>query len=164
MSHYSLNTTVSSSEAEALKEMIFKRAQERAAVLNEETQTSYKNAVQNDVMELARDSFVSAKNPFSMSVEPVKEKEVSDVDTSEGNKNYEIGFAQRNIDEIKSRIHYRNRDLNTDMTAREIESNMEDTRLDFGRKNSFMGALNFLNSQATISLVEREGASFEALA
>ena len=45
-----------------------------------------------------------------------------------------------------------------------VNSNMADAREDFVKKPSFMGALDFLNSQATISLVKSKGKSFDAIA
>ena len=59
MSSYNYDSIVSRNEAEALKEMIFKRARERADALDKEVKTSYTSDIQNDVMDLARDSFVS---------------------------------------------------------------------------------------------------------
>ena len=75
MNNYNLNSTVTSQEAEALKEMIFKRARERAKALNEDVQSSFTSSIQNDVMDLARDSFVASKNPFSQIVETPKQEE-----------------------------------------------------------------------------------------
>ena len=58
---YNFNSYVNKGEADALKEMIFKRAQERSK--------AYTDDVQSDVMDLARESFVSNGNPFSKIVE-----------------------------------------------------------------------------------------------
>lgn len=157
MNNYNLNSTVASQEAEALKEMIFKRARERAQALNEEVQSSYTTSVQNDVMDLARDSFVANKNPFSQVIEtPKQEKETVQAQ--------EIGFAKRNVDEIKAQIHYRNKNANSELASSQVESAMAESREEFTKKAGFMGALNFLNSQATISLVKNKGKTFEALA
>ena len=156
MSNYSLNSTVSRQEAEALKEMIFKRARERAQALTEDVQTSYTNSVQNDVMDLARDSFVAKKNPFS--------QVTAQVEAEETVKNEEIGFAKRQVNDIKAQIDSRNKIANSELASYQIDSAMLATREEFVNKTGFMGALNFLNSQATISLVKNKGQSFEALA
>lgn len=161
MSTYRLNSTVSSQEADALKEMIFKRARERAQSLNEDVQNTYTTAVQNDIMDLARDSFVSTKNPFSQQQEEVNPTQQADVVES---KTPEIGFAQRQIKEFKTQIQNKNNIVNHDIANKEVESAMNDARAELGRKQSFMGALDFLNSQATIALVKNKGKVFEALA
>ena len=75
------NTLVNNQEADALKEMIFKRARERAQALVDETQDSYAKNMQSEVMDMARDSFVSSKNPF------YEQKNVVDTE-----KSTEIGF------------------------------------------------------------------------
>ena len=51
---YKFDSIVNKSEADALKDMIFRRVQERSKGMNDEVQT--------DVMDLARDSFVSKDN------------------------------------------------------------------------------------------------------
>ena len=58
---YKFDSIVNKQEADALKEMIFRRVRERSNSMNEEVQT--------EVMDLARDSFVSNNNPFSQIVE-----------------------------------------------------------------------------------------------
>lgn len=160
MSNYSFNSTVSSKEAEALKEMIFKRARERAQALNEDTQKNYTTNIQSEVMEIARDSFSVSKNPFTKIVETEQEK----VQNNTTKKEEEIGFAQRNIEEIKAQIYYRNKNNNTNIANKEIASVMDDARITSERKQSFIGALDFLNSQASISLIKNRGKSFEAIA
>ena len=78
MSGYGYNNSiVSRSETEALKEMIFKRAREREEALNADTQEQYTTSVQRDVMDIARDSFVSTtkNNPFAQIVEKAEAKE-----------------------------------------------------------------------------------------
>ena len=45
-----------------------------------------------------------------------------------------------------------------------LEENMVEARGEFSSKSTFMGALNFLNSQASIALVNSKGKSFSAIA
>lgn len=149
MNNYKFDSIVNRQEADALKEMIFKRARERAESMTQEVQESYTSTVKNDIMDLARDTFVSKKNPFSIEAEP-----------SQTEQKAEIGFSKRRVEEIKSQINYRNRTA----TEEVVEETMSEARTEFGGKASFMGALNFLNSQASISLVNKRGKSFEALA
>lgn len=154
---YSFNTLVSKEEQQALKEMIFQRARERAQSFNQEVQNSYTTAIQNDVMELARDCFISTKNPFGDTKEDVK------IEAKQEQKP-EVGFKQRNIEEIKAQIKYRNQVSSEKAANVTLENNMADARNEFGQKSTFMGALEFLNSQASISLIKNKGKSFEALA
>ncbi|MCM1003422.1 MAG: hypothetical protein NC408_03670 [Candidatus Gastranaerophilales bacterium] len=160
MSSYKFDSIVNRQEADALKEMIFKRARERAESMTKESQESYTSAVRNDIMDLARDTFVSNKNPFSAAVEPkVEEKAEMPV-----KKDVEVGFSQRKIEEVKAQINYRNRVSSDEIANNEIEETMTEARAEFSNKTSFMGALNFLNSQASITLVNKRGKKFEALA
>ena len=50
------------------------------------------------------------------------------------------------------------------MTSKEVAETMSEARNVFGRKKSFLGALEFLNSQASIALVKNQGKTFEAIA
>ncbi len=150
MNSYKFDSIVNRQEADALKEMIFKRARERAESITKEAQESYTSAVKNDIMDLARDTFVAKKNPFSINTEPVESEKHEE----------EIGFSKRRVEEIKSQITYRNRAVSEET----VEETMADARSEFSSRTSFMGALNFLNSQASISLVNKRGKSFEALA
>lgn len=162
MSNYNLNYIVSRSEQEALKEMIFKRAQERAQALNDDTQKSYADNIHNDVMELARNSFVAPKNPFSEKSEEkvtVKKEERNNDDLA-----LEIGFAQRHISEIKSQIKYRNQNINKNFVENEINMAMESTKSEFQQKRSFTGALEFLNTQASINIASKKEKNFEIIA
>ena len=167
MSNYNFNSTVSSQEAEALKAMIFKRAQERAQSLVEDTQKKYTDSFQAEVMNIARESFVANKNPFSQNVEVQTVKAEAQPATSKVKEEQlinEIGFAKRHISEIKNQIYYRNKDVNDNIASMEVESAMDDARVSNSRKNSFTGALEFLNSQASISLMNRRKSGFEAIA
>ena len=160
---YKFDSIVGKNEAAALKEMIFKRAQARAKSLNDDTQA--------DVMDMARESFVSKDNPFSriiennntnndivvktetkpLSIEPeVVEEPAEPVE--------QIGFPQR---ELKLQ---QNRTINNQLTAMQINNNMAEAREALSNKKSFMGALNFLNSQAAVSLIRTRADKFEIMA
>lgn len=161
MNNQTLNhSIVSQSEATALKEMIFRRARERAQTLTDDIQTSYTSAVQTDIMDLARDSFVTTKNPFAQT----EEREVKTNIEKSKTEPEEISFARKHVAEIKSQITYKNKNTNQNIANQEVESTMLEARADFSKKKSFMGALEFLNSQATIALIKNKGATFEALA
>ena len=158
MSNYNYNSIVSNQEAEALKEMIFKRARERAQAMADEVDNNYTTSVQNEIMDLARNAFVAQRNPFSIKTET---KEAS---LEEEKKNEEIGFAKRRVKEFKNQITNRSNEIGSNIATNEIELVMADTRSSIGKNYSFVGALEFLNSQASIALVKNKGKTFEALA
>ncbi len=153
---YKFNSIVSKHEAEALKEMIFSRVRARSESMTED--------VQEDIMDIARSSFVSKDNPFSRIIENSqtevsKPEEASESEVKE--KDDEIGFP---VHAIKSRVTNQSRVLNEQMAQAAIENNMLSAREALSNKQSFMGALNFLNSQAAISLIRTRADKFEILA
>ena len=172
MSAFLKDSIVSSQESQALKEMIFKRARERAAALAGDVQESYTTSMQSDVMDIARNSFKSTKNPFSIdsfeketkvekvdNIEEIKTETSTDREYSEG-----LGFSQRNVEVIKSQINFTNKNVVEKVATESINANMDEARDEFTKKSSFMGALDFLNSQATITLVKSKGKAFDAIA
>ncbi len=154
------NTLVNTQEADALKDMIFKRARERAENLDNNLKNSYTTSTHNEIMDLARDSFVASKNPFTT----IKEQKTEITSSNEVKKEEQIGFPPRKVKEIKENIVQKNNDASEKIANYQVEQAMLDARQDFSKKSSFMGALNFLNSQATISLISKRAKSFEALA
>ena len=149
---YKFNSIVNKQEADALKEMIFKRAQERAEVLN--------NGEQADVMTLARNSFVSKNNPFSAIAEQTinntkLKEETEKIEATIPDKQMEIGFP------IKKRENKIQTTRQVEIVKSEIENNMLQARESLNNKESFMGALNFLNSQAAVSLIRTRADKFE---
>ena len=160
MNSYNLNTFVNNSEAEALKEMIFKRARERAEAMNKDINANYTDSIQNDVMEIARNSFTSTKNPFSFAM-----PETQEVQSSVSTKQEEgIGFTPRKIDVDKSRVVQHNKISTQNIQNQALEENMNNARNEFSKTTGFMGALDFLNSQASISLIKVRAKNFEAIA
>ena len=140
---------VDNQEANALKAMILKRAQEKSQ--------TYTDDVQSEVMDIARESFVSKNNPFSQiasASEPVSQGNV--------NKDEGIGFP---VKEPKlSQISRQNNIVNEQIASGAIKNNMLEARNTLSNKQSFMGALNFLNSQAAISLIRTRADKFEIIA
>lgn len=149
---YQFNSVVNRQEAEALKDMIFKRAKERAQAMSED--------VQSDVMDLARDSFVSDNNPFSKIANPapVIQQTVEEKPVSDDSENGEIGFAMP-----KRPVMVQSQTANDSIVKATVENTMMDARKELAKKDSFMGALNFLNSQAAVSLIRTRADRFEIL-
>lgn len=165
--NYQLNSFVNRQEAEALKELIFKRAKERAAMMTEDF-----NA---DIMNIARESFVSSKNPFSQIItqeekpEPIDDTPKTEkpsalheyVKTAEKEAE-EIGFP---VKEILSGAANQNRIIKEQFTAAQVQNTMREAREGLSNKKSFMGALAFLNSHAAASLLnQRAGRGVDIVA
>ena len=168
--NYQFNSYVNRKEAEALKEMIFRRARERAQSMTDD--------VQADVMSIARESFASSGNPFSQLInmpaaaEPAQKDEVVKQHDSKTSalhefveaaeeKSQEIGFPQRN--EIQAVVS-QNRAIQEQVSARSIQTTMNEAREGLSNKKSFMGALEFLNSQAAVSLLNKRSSGLEIVA
>ncbi len=143
---YNFDSIVGKHEADALKEMIFRRARERAESMNE--------VEQNDIMDMARDSFVSKNNPFSQIVENAQKAVENEP------KNNGLGFSQR---EAKPRAIEQVRTVQEQATASTINNTMIEARSGLENRKSFMGALEFLNSQAAVSLMKTRTDKFEAV-
>ena len=156
---YQFDSYVNRQEAEALKDKIFKRARERANAMTSD--------VKADVMNIARESFVSNNNPFSevlnktaennqiQNVEPEKTKGImhlNDFVNAIEEEAEPVGFAKKNL---FAGVNNQNKLINSQMTASQIQNNMIEARSGLSNKKSFMGALEFLNSQATISLLNK---------
>ena len=154
---YNYDSIVSKNEADALKEMIFKRVRERAAALNEETQDSYMTAFKNEIMDIARQSFVAERNPFSV-------KEKSKAEEKEDKAPEEVKLARKHAKEIKEKINSLNKIADENIANDSVRKSMNDARESLKKNTGFMGALDFLNSQATISLVNKKGSKFNAVA
>ena len=147
---YKFDSIVSKNEAAALKDMIFKRAQERAKSFNEDAQA--------DVMDMARDSFVSKDNPFSKIIENTipENKTVEPEAVEKKQKDDGVGFPMPK--EVKLQ---QNNVINNQITSSAINNNMREAREALTNKKSFIGALNFLNSQAAVSLMRTRADKFE---
>ncbi|MCQ2753532.1 MAG: hypothetical protein MJ231_00620 [bacterium] len=152
------NSIVSYQEVEALKEMIFKRAQERADAMEKNIKHAYTSSIKEDVMDLARNSFVAPHNPFS-SVQTTEEKEIPETNAVQKTETKDgLGFKPLKIDTQEQVI-------NNEINAKaEIYSTMSEARSTLEKKSSFMGALDFLNSKATIANWERKDKKFNAIA
>ena len=152
------NSIVTAQEAEALKEMIFKRARERAEQMEKDLQENYTTSMQNDVMDIARNSFVSSKNPFSQIANTQDDSEKLE---NESNK---IGFPQVKNPSLKVQADTRIKEADVEISASQIQDIMNDAYKNLNSKKTFIGALDFLNSQATIALINKKAKKFEALA
>lgn len=151
---YKFDSIVNKQEADALKEMIFRRVRERSNTMNEEVQT--------EVMDMARDSFVSSNNPFSQIVEKTNVQPESNPKelVQKGVDNENIGFA---MPQKQPKAFNHSHLINEQVANAEIKNNMREARAGLSNNKSFMGALNFLNSQAAISLIKTRSDKFEMI-
>lgn len=147
---YKFDSIVSKNEAAALKDMIFKRAQERAKSFNDDAQA--------DVMDMARDSFVSKDNPFSKIIENTKPENTTTKEEIAKTTQKDDGVGSPMPKEVKLQ---QNNVINNQITSSAINNNMREAREALTNKKSFMGALNFLNSQAAVSLMRTRADKFE---
>lgn len=173
MNTYTSKSTVDRKEAEALKEMIFNRVRARAEAMNNEVQASYVDNVHNELMDSARVSFEATKNPFSLSAaspkveQKVQEKNVEKADVvlneteKEDYKKFKKWLTAN--ERVTEQNDYRTVLTNEKLIKDTISSTMDEARAGLEKKSTFMGALNFLNSQATIALVNNKAKRFEAV-
>ena len=165
---YKFDSFVNNSEANALKEMIFNRVRERSQALTED--------VQSDVMDMARKSFVSRNNPFSHIVAnpSTKENKLDSFETAMKKAEEKEEIIKNDISEVEPEIGFPKRELNARAVEQErmvheqiassaIVDTMDDAREEFNNKKTFMGALNFLNSQAAVSLMRTRADKFEMI-
>lgn len=153
---YQFDTIVNRKEADALKDMIFRRVRERSQSMSED--------FQSDVMDLARDSFVSKGNPFANIVAEVNKKSEEVAVKSESveeNQREDIGFPIR---KPQSRMESQSRLINEQTAKAVVVNTMQEARDGLSNKKSFMGALNFLNTKAAISLTRTRADKFEIMA
>lgn len=162
MNTQSYDSIVQKSEIDALKEVIFNRVRERAAALNQSVQENYTSTVQNDVMDLARNSFKSNNNPFMKKDKVINNTNTINIENSAKEKIIEE--SRKRAEEIKEMIQRRNEAAKTEYFVQAMEENMANAKIDYNKKHSFIGALDFLNSQASIALVQKKGKAFEATA
>ena len=75
------------------------------------------------------------------------------------------GIYHRDLKEdIKAQIHKKNNEEINNITVNTIQAVMDNARVNLSNKQSFIGALNFLNSQASIALIKKNSTKFEATA
>ena len=167
--NYQLNSYVNRKEAEALKELIFRRVKERTDALTGD--------VQADVMDIARESVSRSKNPFAqVFIQTAKENTEKPEESIEQPSETvsplhefveikeaqaeEVGFPKKEIPVIVNQY----REYQEEASARQIQTTMREAREGLSNKKSFMGALEFLNSQAAVSLLNKRSKGLEIVA
>ena len=162
MHNHDYRNIVSRSETQALKEMIFNRARQRAEALTQDTQQQYTSNFKNEIMEIARNSFNAPGNPFS---DKIVNQNHAGKQTANAGRQEEIGFPQKiNAENIKEIIKERNSALDRSIANNEIMDVMQSSEISTDKSKNFVGALAFLNAQAGLQLAEQRKSKFEAIA
>ena len=153
------NSIVSNTEVNALKEMILKRASEKAEQKTEEEHV--------EIMDMARNSFVSKNNPFSQiannninTTPKTSSTDITNMNESEAKSSitkHEIGFPIRQQDKV-----IQNKVLN-EIKQQALNNNMNEARASLNQNQKFNNAIEFLNSQALVSLLKVKSQNFEIL-
>lgn len=168
--NYHYNYIVSKNEVNDLKELIFKRAQERADAMAKDAQNSYMDSFKNDLMDIARNSLTDKKNPFYIEKTTTETTNIAKSETKPETKSEitqsvdNVGFKNSNVADIKQHIENKDRLVKESFSKNEISQNMRSARHDIENKRTFTGALEFLNSQASIVLIKSKSPTFNALA
>ncbi len=165
MTTYQYSFITNRDEIAAIRDMIFKRAQERSDKnfaaetnadinLNTGIDNSYKDSFRNEILDNARNSFVKANNPFPLNNKHDEEKLKEEISN---HKIYEdIGFSQKNkrlhskLEELQQNLEQKNKLINEALVNNARNSVMNDARGNLQNRKSFTGALDFLNMQASI--------------
>ena len=154
----SINSFINKSEANELKEIIFKRVRERSTLDNEN--------VQSEIMDLARDAFVSNNNPFSQIIEQSAQKtlrpELELTNTTEEKIN-RVDNTNQPQRELNARALEQERTVSSEASAKVIQNNMMEARKSLSNNKGVLKALNFINSQAAISLMRTKADKFEVI-
>lgn len=154
-----IKPTIDRKETASIKDAIFKRAREKAQALTEEKAENYESEVQNDVMDIARETLQpSPMNPFNQFMENLgiqngqKEisKSIGEIETPKpkpANENPKLEEIYTN--EIKHNIE----SISDKAFANAVQKEtMEEARRQF--RTNLNETLSFLNAQAAIRAAE----------
>ena len=151
-----IKPTIDKSQVNSIKEAIFARAREKANALAEEKNESYTTQAQNDVMNTARESLnIPEVNPFNQFIKSIN----NGVSTNNNNpvtaeNKAEVAPAEKNEPpqrEVKHNIESVN---NSNYTNSVRNETMSAARSQFSQGRSLADTLNFLNTQAAISMAK----------
>ena len=164
-----MQTVVNHSESLILKDMIFKRIAERNNAIS--------NDIKDDIMNDARESFSSSRNPFGnitqefsldldndivTNTTPVETQNTDIVTNNDG-----IGFKQKTqkISDLKiQKLKNNNTQIYNSVSSAAITNNMMEASESLRSSVNFVGALNFLNNKAAEELLKNKGAKFDIVA
>lgn len=155
--------TIDRQQTASIRDAIFRRAKEKAEALTEEKSENYTTQVQNDVMEIARESIqASPMNPFSQFMENVglQNKITEAVDKVQEQQQQPKVEAQKidqpKLEEIYTREIKHNIESASNSTFIKSvqEETMKSARNQFRNETNLTTTLKFLNTQAAIKMAE----------
>ena len=161
-----VKSSIDRAETASIKEAIFRRAREKSNTLATEKNENYSTQVQNDVMEIARESITeSPMNPFNQFMENMglNAKNVANNIQSQNVANSapvqqeaKVSQTTPNLEEIYTKEVKRNIESVSNKTF--VNSVKDETmtaaRNQFRQGTNLMATLNFLNTQAAIRMAE----------
>ena len=149
-----IKPTIDRKETASIKDAIFRRAKEKAQALTEEKNENYTSQVQNDVMEIARETLKpSPMNPFNQFMENMGIQN-GQPNISEAIEAVQVQPDTKELEEIYTREVKRNIESVSNQTyANSVkEETMTEARNQF--RTNLNATLNFLNTQAAIKAAE----------
>lgn len=153
--------TIDRQQTASIRDAIFRRAKEKAEALTEEKSENYTTQVQNDVMEIARESIqASPMNPFSQFMENVglqnKITEAVDKVQEQQPKVEAQKIDQPKLEEIYTReIKHNIESASNSAFIKSVqEETMKSARNQFRNETNLTATLKFLNTQAAIKMAE----------
>jgi hypothetical protein len=75
-----------------------------------------------------------------------------------------IEETRKNIESIKNNIYQKQEHVQAQISTQMMNRNMQEARAGLDSKRTFVGALDFLNSQASLSMVNKKSKGFDAIA
>ena len=151
-----IKPSIDRKETALIKDVILKRAKEKAETLTEEKNENYTTQVQHDVMDIARESLnPSSMNPFNQFMENmgVQNKYIESTDALDRVKSKsELEMPRQ--EEVAPKELKRNIESVSNQTYSETvkDETMKAARSQF--KSTLSETLNFLNTQAAIKMVK----------
>jgi len=143
-----VKSSIDRKETASIKDAIFRRAREKASSLAEEKSENYTSQVQDDVMNIARESLqASPMNPFNQFMENVgvqKAPKIVEQVKPQEKKEEPVKELKRNIESVSDSAFVKSVKDET-MTA---------ARNQFRQGTNLNSILNFLNTQAAIKMAE----------
>ena len=153
--------TIDRKQTASIKDAVFKRAREKAAAMTEEKSENYTSQVQNDVMEIARESIqASPMNPFSQFMENVglqnKITEAVDKVQEQQPKTEVNKVDMAKLKEVYSReLKHNIESVSNKAFVKSVQDEtMASARNQFRSETNLTASLKFLNAQAAIQLAK----------
>lgn len=139
--------SIDKKQVNAIKDAIFARAKEKSNALAQEKTENYTTQTQNDVMEVARESLnIPEVNPFNQFLKSMKLEAAPNTDNTQP-----VNDVEQPQKEVKHNIE----SVRSENYAESVkDETMKAARAQFRQGQSLADTLNFLNTQAAISMAK----------